>query len=655
MITYYFNNLHPQEFQRLINALLVCKFGEDIRLTPLKGQDGGRDGETAPGNPNFPKIIHVPSSEGLLSGQHPRSGRYLFQVKHHSTIDRPTTDARNAVVSDFRNEIVENVITRDGSEAVNYFLLLTNVPSSASSLNKIDEVRTELLKNHPHLHADVWWSEHITALLDLYPRTWQAFPSLFAGNAVPMLAAISEPGSQDEGTPAAIKLALSKNFKRDSRVKFQQIDLENDIFKLFVDLEVSIAGTESNKKEFLSDYWASFTSQFGEDSLDLNVEPDSLDFLDADDLSAVNAILTEPSVGGSRLIVEGGPGQGKSTVTQVVAQIHRSFLLNKPINQRSLPFPAKLRVPFRIELRYLAEWISTNQGASLEQYICNQISSDSGGNIIDVRDFHKFSRESRLLLIFDGLDEIGSDDLKDKCVTIVQEGLDRLTEDLKSDVQVVLTTRPPAFSNFEDRFPEYIRLRVQPMDESTIETYVAQWLKVQGVEEDIVQQIGRTFEIRSREPHVRALARNPMQLSVLLHFIRLKGEAFPSKRAELYREYFKVVIDRDVAKTPELAGRREIVELLHEFLGYKIHALSEAEKTDGSIKYSYLIELVNSWLKSSGEENEDASDLLRVGEERLGLLVATKGEGESTHYGFEIQPIREYFAAAYISNQSSNK
>ncbi len=49
-IEYYFNNLDFMAFQRLINAILVARFGEHARLTPLQGSDGGRDGETAPYN-----------------------------------------------------------------------------------------------------------------------------------------------------------------------------------------------------------------------------------------------------------------------------------------------------------------------------------------------------------------------------------------------------------------------------------------------------------------------------------------------------------------------------------------------------------------------------------------------------------------------------
>jgi hypothetical protein len=46
-----------------------------------------------------------------------------------------------------------------------------------------------------------------------------------------------------------------------------------------------------------------------------------------------------------------------------------------------------------------------------------------------------------------------------------------------------------------------------------------------------------------------------------------------------------------------------------------------------------------------------ALEFFKLGEERFGLVVASKGEGEETRYGYEVQPIQEYFAAAYISNQ----
>lgn len=51
------------------------------------------------------------------------------------------------------------------------------------------------------------------------------------------------------------------------------------------------------------------------------------------------------------------------------------------------------------------------------------------------------------------------------------------------------------------------------------------------------------------------------------------------------------------------------------------------------------------------ESSEKAEGLFKLGEDRLGLIVILRGEGEEARYGYEIQPIREYFTAAYIDEQ----
>ena len=145
-----------------------------------------------------------------------------------------------------------------------------------------------------------------------------------------------------------------------------------------------------------------------------------------------------------------------------------------------------------------------------------------------------------------------------------------------------------------------------------------------------------------------------MQLSVLLQFIYLKGEAFPDRRAELYRDYFQIVIDRDVEKSPELRKHREIVEGLHSYLGFLLHGYAEAEKGRRSLNRNEIVQLAGRWLEGEGHPKELAGSYFALGEERFGLIVALSGEGYETTYGFEVQPIQEYFAAAYISNRLAN-
>ena len=88
-------------------------------------------------------------------------------------------------------------------------------------------------------------------------------------------------------------------------------------------------------------------------------------------------------------------------------------------------------------------------------------------------------------------------------------------------------------------------------------------------------------------------------------------------------------------------------------MAYKIHALTETEETQtgGTLGREKLLEMVESWLKARGDNSERPDELFKIGEDRLGLIVTLKGEGEEARYGYEIQPIREYFTAAYIDQQ----
>jgi hypothetical protein len=100
-----------------------------------------------------------------------------------------------------------------------------------------------------------------------------------------------------------------------------------------------------------------------------------------------------------------------------------------------------------------------------------------------------------------------------------------------------------------------------------------------------------------------------------------------------------------------LRNDRDLIEGLHEFLGYKLHALTETQEADGTLDRTKVLALVGEWLVARGDEAKRAEGLFKLGEDRLGLIVTAKGEGQEGRYGYEIQPVRESFAAAFIDNQ----
>lgn len=647
---YYFNNLNPNSFQRLINGLLLARFGEDARLTPLRGADGGRDAETAPANPFYEYQVTTPEQKTFRTS--PRPGRYLFQVKHHRTIDTRPSDARNSVLADFAKELKANVLTRKDEERVNYFFLITNVPSSKDSILAVDQKRRELLQGFPNLHADVWWQEGVMALLDQNPSLWTSFPEMFAGGKVPFLADVVNKATG--GMPRAIRVAIGSQYQRDSLIKFKQIELEKSLMKLFVDLDVDLRFLDPQESEPLViddiNKKSGVESELGDG---LHYYP-RFYHRELPLVSALGVLLSENTASTRKILLEGGPGQGKSTITQMMTQIYRSeVLLRNDLNPEGRwSIPEKKRLPLRMELRLFAEWLGDHVEGSAEEYLAELLQRDSGGSQVMVDDIHSMVEHSPVLLVFDGLDEVGSADLRDSVLLKIAECVDRFETTLHTDLRVIVTTRPPAIAGRREQLTDFRRFPIAPMEQRTVKHYLERWLAVQVHEQHERLEVRESFERRQNETHVAALAKNPMQLSVLLHFIRLKGEAFPDRRAELYRDYFRTVIDRDVEKSPELRQKREVIETLHELLGYKIHLLTEADKADGTLRRPQLLEIVKHWMNAQVTNAASAADeILRIGEERLGLIVALRGEGEEAKYGFEIQPIREYFAAAYINEQ----
>ena len=116
----------PFEFQRLVNAILVARFGEDARLTPLRGADGGSDGETAQSNIHMEFDYNAPPDEMANPlVEPPRPGRYLFQAKYHRTGEHRPSDLRALVLREFKQELENSVLQRSDRQGVNYFILVT--------------------------------------------------------------------------------------------------------------------------------------------------------------------------------------------------------------------------------------------------------------------------------------------------------------------------------------------------------------------------------------------------------------------------------------------------------------------------------------------------------------------------------------------------
>ena len=109
------------------------------------------------------------------------------------------------------------------------------------------------------------------------------------------------------------------------------------------------------------------------------------------------------------MVLEGAPGQGKSTLAQYLCQVHRSRILQEKGELASLPpehRPYAIRLPFKVDLRDLARWFDKRNpfspdddndepagwAPSLDAFLAAQVRYYSGGAEFAVADLHAVAR-----------------------------------------------------------------------------------------------------------------------------------------------------------------------------------------------------------------------------------------------------------------------
>ena len=273
-----------------------------------------------------------------------------------------------------------------------------------------------------------------------------------------------------------------------------------------------------------------------------------------------------------------------------------------------------------------------------------QVSWMGGAGAVTEEELLGFLEQSHCVLVLDGLDEVADITTRTRLVEEIREALARFEAHVLS-LQVVVTSRPAAFAN-SPGFPEdeWIHVELEDLGRGNIEAYKEKWTVAQELEEREREMVSATLETKLEQPHLRDLARNPMQLAILLHLIHVLGVALPEKRTTLYEEYMKLFFNREAEKSEIVQNRRELIMSIHGVLAWELQTQAEQGLGSGSLTKDALRAYVRRYLESEEYDLHLVDPLLRGSVERVGALVS-RLEGT---YEFEVQPLREYFAARYL-------
>ena len=667
MASYPYERLNPESFQELSQSLLLKAY-PGLQCFPVGQPDGGRDGivrsfRTAGETPAF----------------------ILFQVKFVRRELNPS-EARKWLLKTLRHELPK--VQRLVSEGAQEFVLVTNVRGTAHHKHgSIDELQA-LLEEHIPIPAQAWWRDDLDRRLDGASDLKFTYPGLLSGMDLLRLIVEMSPSEDRERRSNAIRAFLSHQFASDREVKFKQAELENNVFDLFTDvplIPLDLArASRKEQEQLLAVYRRAATSESGDvDPLELHhwlgVNPwresniGNIHLHNNIWIGAASLLLdrdfqeVEPFV-----IIEGAPGQGKSTIAQYICQIHRTRILGHRL-AASLAYVHRnsaLRLPLKAELRDFATWLSGGNpfgtrndhnsrhtsSKSLEGFLSALIRDASGGAEFNVSDLHTTLRSVPSLIVLDGLDEVVEVSQRRRVAEAISSAIPRL-KSLAKSLQVVVTSRPSPFINspvLPRRF--FATYSLEALTIPLITEYSKRWLQSKAADQQTTDDVRQILNNKLSEPHLHALARNPMQLAILLSLIHRKGASLPDKRTALYDDYIAMFFDRESEKVKMVKENRDLLIRIHRYLAWVLQSSVEVDSNtitrtapsgvshSGTIAGDDLRDLVLDFLKREGSDVTLVDELFTGMVERV-VAIVSRVQGL---YEFDVQTLREYFAARYL-------
>jgi hypothetical protein len=646
---YPLENLGPERFQEFCQALLLSD-SPNIRCLPVAQPDGGRDA-----------IDGDASSEFII-----------YQIKF-TREPAKVDEIADYLIGIIKDELtkIEKLVARGAKR----YILITNLSGSAHlDSGSIDRVQ-KFLDDSITIPASVLWRMDIARRLDsAWDLKW-AYPELMTGPD--LIRALTESSNKDDEQrrESAVKAFLADQFERDKDVKFRQVDLQNALFDLFIDVPVALTANLYKRAvmplslERISAAINNLKVHRVENQNEINPPTP---YLSQSDAPPIFHHTIERSVGAARLlldgvtqdiftrmVVEGAPGQGKSTITQYVCQVHRAILLGKALPLTLVSYSdLTRRLPLRVDLRDLAVWFSkrnpfsinkidpldTAHQISLEGFLAFLVAHHSGGTQFFVDDLIAIAKKSKLLLIFDGLDEVADIKTRRLLIDEISMGLARIEKNTLS-LQVVITTRPaslPDSPKFEKA--DFLYLHLEQLDRDSVFRYANKWADTKKLGKPDKMHLIETLSQKLSQPHLRELAKNTMQLTILLSLINVRGASLPDKRTALYDSYVDLFLSRESEKSSIVRDNRELLRDIYQALAWHLHSTAETTNRTGRISQERLYKFVNQFLKRRQHPSDLADSLFTGLVDRIVFLVS-RVQGT---YEFEVQPLREYFAARHL-------
>lgn len=628
---YWYENLGEDDFQKLCQTLVVKEFRTGLRCWPVGQGDGGRD----------------------ITRQ-VRTGDIVYQVKWAKNAPNNAVTWLNSAITGEAAKI--QALVDAGAKHYRLLTLVSGTASKAGPDGKgagtIDKLDQELEKHRKALgleSLECWWRDDLDARVNLLDTSSLFhFAAMLSGaDALRLLAETQNDSAVRNELASLLRRVIGAQWSQDVRVKFKQAELDNDSLEaLFIDVRATATAPQGPR---------TVTSIAGTGDA----------HSDARQVGGAVAYLARSTF--PFTLVRGEPGQGKSTMGQYLAQVYRSeFVTDAEAGTRPSVGSASSRVPLRIDLRDYASWLvgedpfADDAGSSpkppkprargdIERFLQVLLADLAAANTVTLATVHDLLDRFPIALIFDGLDEIAQPSLRRRVVDELERFIARYRRGPELTPKVVVTTRPNVSDLAEPTNTLFELLVLDKLDDPLRTQYLRKWCEARGIEKRDRRELMKTFNARKAEPHIAQLTGNPMQLTILLYLLHRQGRFVPDRRTQLYDEYMTTSLSREADKTPSVQDNRAELEEVIAYLGWHVQGAAEQENSAGRVRTSQLRSKIFEYLDTNQKDTGLVDALFTDATDRVWVLTS-KVQGT---FEFDVQPVREFFAAKYLDHYAT--
>jgi len=635
LMEYNLRRLGERGFEQLVQALAVAEFGADVQVFG-PGPDGGREAV-------FARLDYQDSVSGK-----PWSGYGVAQAKFVDVSESDPGLGYSRFKTAFRTELrTWGAKHSKRTRKPEFLLFATNASLSGvgrnGGIDKFDfDIRVELDKIGLALKAwDVWHYSRICSLLDKH----QTVRNAYLGAIMPgdLLAAMYlEYNAKVAADSVAMLAALMSELSEQETMRVGEI------------------GSSEQRSLPLSSIFLDVPAHRHSDDEEVLMACDAL-------IQEFDAITrqSDPGARTSRVVLVGGPGQGKTTIGRFIAQAYRRTLIDaspetmistsarttaeavgSAIDRNSLRTPVNRRWPIRIVLSEYAGAIKLHSDdMSLSRYIVDDFNKYSEVKISSTS-LSGWLRTWPLLLVLDGMDEVPLD-LRTDVVRQIDRFIDSASAS-NADLAVLITTRPQA-QGTDFSADKYDHWQLDLLPEHLAVQYAKHLAELRfDVRGRALTELQNNIDSAVKNSNTRRLMTTPLQVAIMTLLLERRTR-LPESRFGLFEEYFLTIYAREEAK-PNFAGLifqkyRPLIEGILERAAFVLHLRAESAQENGArLTDGELRILISTTLSEAGvsEGNESlAKGLLLAVTDRLVLLVSIQ-EGA---WEFEIRSLQEFMVA----------